>query len=287
MQERVHVLTNPKKAAIRREFETFSKNLTDQDSFLFYFSGHGTQIIDKFAHAPGDEAKGRHPDKNDEALLPVDVNLSLPETYLLDDELNSLLQAFKTRKITCIIDTCYAGDALKNMELGQTKGVPLPSASAGSLQQAGTSGRVGEILDDAAEFAILLAAAPYNKAIYELRIPVQKNYLPISAMTYSLYRQVFAARSVGLTGAQNLTYRQLVARLQRDHQQWNLPWQPVLEGAESRFDEYFLQGTSVHRSDNTLSLETIDRRLTRLSTDQLISVKWSLASSRSRGIGTY
>ena len=88
-QEQMHILPNPNKAQIQRKFRELSRRLTPADSLLFYFSGHGTQIIDKLGTFPGDEARGRYPDRNDEALLPVDADLASPKTYLLDDELNT------------------------------------------------------------------------------------------------------------------------------------------------------------------------------------------------------
>ena len=121
-EERSHILTNPNKRQIQRKFRELSRRLKPSDSFLFYFSGHGTQIIDRLGTFPGDEAEGRYPDRNDEALLPVDANLASPETYLLDDELNVLLQEFPTREIVCIIDTCYSGDILREIRLGRPKG---------------------------------------------------------------------------------------------------------------------------------------------------------------------
>ncbi|MBM3236016.1 caspase family protein [Candidatus Poribacteria bacterium] len=121
----MNILTNPDKEQIQCAFRTLSRGLTPDDSLLFYFSGHGTQIIDKFGTFPADEAQGRYPDKNDEALLPVDVNLASPETYLLDDELNAMLQELQTKKITCIIDTCYSADILKEIRLGRAKGAPI------------------------------------------------------------------------------------------------------------------------------------------------------------------
>ena len=69
-QGQMHILTNPDKAQIQRKFRELSRRLTPADSLLFYFSGHGTQIIDKLGTFPGDEAKGRYPDRNDEALCP-------------------------------------------------------------------------------------------------------------------------------------------------------------------------------------------------------------------------
>ena len=120
-QGQMHILTNPNKAQIQRKFRELSRRLTPSDSLLFYFSGHGTQIIDKLGAFPGDEAKGRYPDRNDEALLPVDANLASPKTYLLDDELNILLQELPTRQVSCIIDTCYSGDILREIRLGATQ----------------------------------------------------------------------------------------------------------------------------------------------------------------------
>ena len=117
-QGQMHILTNPNKTQIQRKFRELSRRLTSSDSLLFYFSGHGTQIIDKLGTFPGDEAKGRYPDRNDEALLPVDANLASPKTYLLDDELNTLLQELPTRQVSCIIDTCYSGDILREIRLG-------------------------------------------------------------------------------------------------------------------------------------------------------------------------
>ena len=263
MPENMHILTNPDKKRIQRTFQTFSRSLNSSDSLLFYFSGHGTQIIDKFGTFPGDEAEGRYPDKNDEALLPVDVNLSIPETYLLDDELNAILQEFQTKKITCIIDTCYSGDILREIRLGRAKGTPVAVAPTDVRRQVPSLSRTEDILDEAAEFALLLAAAPYNQVVHELRIPIRNDYLPISAMTYSIYRQAMSLSK--------LTYRQLLQQIQTDHQTWNLPWLPVLEGPENRLDEFFLEGTSFTQKDEMLSLKTITGHSTSLSKNQLIA----------------
>ena len=133
-QGQMHILPNPNKVQIQRKFRELSQSLTPSDSLLFYFSGHGTQIIDKLGTFPGDEAKGRYPDRNDEALLPVDANLASPKTYLLDDELNILLQELPTRNVSCIIDTCYSGDILREIRLGRPKGTPATDTPMGIAQ---------------------------------------------------------------------------------------------------------------------------------------------------------
>ena len=272
-QGQMHILPNPNKAEIQRKFRELSRRLTSSDSLLFYFSGHGTQIIDKLGTFPGDEAKGRYPDRNDEALLPVDVDLASPNTYLLDDELNILLQELPTRQVSCIIDTCYSGDILREIRLGRPKGTPVTETPMGSVQPTQTVSHTEDILDESADFALLLAAAAYNQVVHELRIPIGETYLPVSAMTYSLYRRVFshAVPSIPMnrdlqssanqvTEAQwrdKLTYRQLAQHLQSDHRQWNLAWQPVLEGPENRFDEMFLPTDSMVQQEKTLTLRTI------------------------------
>lgn len=276
LQEQMHILTNPNKAQIQRKFRELSRRLTSSDSLLFYFSGHGTQIIDKLGTFPGDEATGRYPDRNDEALLPVDADLAVPKTYLLDDELNALLQEFPTRQITCIIDTCYSGDILREIRLGRPKGSPVTDASTGIVYPTQTLSHTEDILDESADFALLLAASAYNQVVHELRIPIGKTYLPISAMTYSLYRRVFsrlqnpANGAIGGQGSGGLTYRQLVQHVQNDHRQWDLAWQPVLEGPEDRFDETFLPGDLMVQQEKMLTLTTIK--------EQSIAVsRWTLA----------
>ena len=262
-QGQMHILTNPSKTQIQRKFRELSRHLTPSDSLLFYFSGHGTQIIDKLGTFPGDEAKGRYPDRNDEALLPVDANLASPETYLLDDELNTLLQELPTRQVACIIDTCYSGDILREIRLGRPKGTPVTDTPMGIIQPTQTVSHTEDILDESADFALLLAAAAYNQVVHELRIPIGETYLPISAMTYSLYRRVFsrllspANQAIKAQERDQLTYRRLIQHLQNDHKQWDLAWQPVLEGPENRFNEVFLPTDVVAQQKTMLTLTTM------------------------------
>ena len=270
-QAQMHILPNPNKAQIQRKFRELSRRLTPSDSLLFYFSGHGTQIIDKLGTFPGDEAKGRYPDKNDEALLPVDANLASPKTYLLDDELNILLQELPTRQVSCIIDTCYSGDILREIRLGRPKGTPVTDTPMGIAQPTQTVSHTEDILDESADFALLLAAAAYNQVVHELRIPIGETYLPVSAMTYSLYRRVFsrllspANQAIKAQERDELTYRQLVQHLQNDHKQWNLAWQPVLEGPENRFNEVFLPNDLMVQREKTLILTTMKGQIMEVS----------------------
>ena len=255
-EERTHILANPNKRQIQRKFRELNRRLKPSDSLLFYFSGHGTQIIDRLGTFPGDEAKGRYPDRNDEALLPVDANLASPETYLLDDELNVLIQELPTREVVCIIDTCYSGDILREIRLGRPKGAPVTDVPSGEEHQVPIVSHTEDILDESGDFALLLAASAYNQVVHEIRIPIRNAYLPVSAMTYSIYREM-VSRSQSLGGvprSNDLTYRQLARHLQKDHEQWNLAWKPILAGPENRFDETFLpQDSSIKLSENAHS----------------------------------
>ena len=272
-EERTHILTNPNKRRIQREFRKLRRHLSPSDSLLFYFSGHGTQIIDRLGTFPGDEAEGRYPDRNDEALLPVDANLASPETYLLDDELNVLLHELPTREVVCIIDTCYSGDILREVRLGRPKGAPVTDTASESLHQIPIVSHTEDILDESADFALLLAASAYNQVVHEIRIPIRNTYLPVSAMTYSIYRAM-ASRSqslVGMSRSDELTYRQLAQQLQKDHEQWNLAWQPILAGPENRFDETFLPKDSSIQLSETLILSSINGKSITVSQRDLVT----------------
>ena len=272
-EERSHILTNPNKRQIQRKFRELSRRLKPSDSLLFYFSGHGTQIIDRLGTLPGDEAEGRYPDRNDEALLPVDANLASPETYLLDDELNVLLQEFPTREIVCIIDTCYSGDILREIRLGRPKGAPVTDTPLESLHQTPIVSHTEDILDESADFALLLAASAYNQVVHEIRIPIRNTYLPVSAMTYSIYRAMVPRSQslVGMPQSDELTYRKLAQQAQKDHEQWNLAWQPILAGPESRFDETFLPNDSLKQLSETLILSSINGKSMTVSQRDLVT----------------
>ena len=163
-EDRTHILANPTKQRIQRKFRELRLHLKPSDSLLFYFSGHGTQIIDRLGTFPGDEAKGRFPDRNDEALLPVDANLASPETYLLDDELNVLLQELPTREIVCIIDTCYSGDILREIRLGRSKGAPVTNMPSESLHQTPIVSHTEDILDESADFRCFSPLLPTTRS---------------------------------------------------------------------------------------------------------------------------
>ena len=87
---------------IRREFEKFVSLSQKQplDMFVFYFSGHGSYVLDR----SGDEADGF-----DEVIVPHDGNLENEYSLLTDDEINGFLKKIVARQILVILDSCYSG----------------------------------------------------------------------------------------------------------------------------------------------------------------------------------
>ena len=79
------------KTGISNDIAAFATNLTQADSFLFYFAGHGLQI------------------SNTNYLVPFDAVLSYPGTMVTGAELSLWLSALPTSKNALIIDHCYSG----------------------------------------------------------------------------------------------------------------------------------------------------------------------------------
>jgi hypothetical protein len=77
------------------------------DLFVFYFSGHGTQIN------PGSSENLPGNDEEDEAI--VLVNQALDDVvYLTDDELGELLRNVPCARKVVILDACYSGGFISN-----------------------------------------------------------------------------------------------------------------------------------------------------------------------------
>ena len=80
------------------------------DAVIFYFSGHGSQVVDE----SGDEADGW-----DELLCPVDLKPTADRTQymnpILDDELSELLRQIQTNNVTVILDSCHSGTGTKSL----------------------------------------------------------------------------------------------------------------------------------------------------------------------------
>ena len=76
-------------------------NLSANDSFIFYYSGHGYHIKD---------TNGDEPDGEDEALVLSDGEKN---ELFIDDALFGYLNAIKAKKMV-VLDSCHSGTAFKN-----------------------------------------------------------------------------------------------------------------------------------------------------------------------------
>jgi hypothetical protein len=88
------------------------KYLNENDTFVFYYSGHGYHIPDK----DGDEVDGK-----DETLV---LSNSKRDFLFVDDDLFSYLNEIKAKKLI-VLDSCHSGTAFKafNSEI-QVKALP-------------------------------------------------------------------------------------------------------------------------------------------------------------------
>lgn len=76
------------------------------DLVVFYFSGHGSQVLDQ----GGDEDDGL-----DETLCPTDVLRGRGTNDIRDDELGAWLRALPTRNVSVILDACHSGTATRSV----------------------------------------------------------------------------------------------------------------------------------------------------------------------------
>ncbi|HEX5723893.1 MAG TPA: caspase family protein, partial [Longimicrobiaceae bacterium] len=105
--EHVRLLTDSAatRDAIRAAFtEWLPAAAKPGDLVVFYFSGHGSQVLDE----SGDEDDGL-----DETLCPADVLRRDAARDIRDDELNAWLRALPTREVTVILDACHSGTATR------------------------------------------------------------------------------------------------------------------------------------------------------------------------------
>ena len=102
---------NATRHAILSAFEEWLiKKPKPGDVVVFYFSGHGSRVVDE----SGDESDGW-----DEILCPVDLtptaNRERYQNPILDDELGKLIHQIPTDNVTVILDSCHSGTATKSL----------------------------------------------------------------------------------------------------------------------------------------------------------------------------
>jgi Tfp pilus assembly protein PilN len=93
------------KAGIQDAISDMATNGDATDVFFFFFSGHGSTIVDQ---SPPDEADGW-----DEVLCAYDFDPLDPTTALTDDELGVWLGDLPGGPILVAIDTCFSGGMVR------------------------------------------------------------------------------------------------------------------------------------------------------------------------------
>lgn len=109
------VLYNQESLQIEDYLKSYANSLSANDTFAFYYSGHGSYVADK----DGDEVD----DHRDEALVLSDGVRNIP---YIDDNLNHYLSAIEAKKLI-IFDSCHSGTANRGDESSSARAKSFPS----------------------------------------------------------------------------------------------------------------------------------------------------------------
>ncbi len=105
---------------LMNRFDWLLDGSKEGDLLLFHFSGHGSQIPDR----DGDELK----DSLDEILCLHDMDFRNPDSYLLDDDFNDIIDRLpKGVFLTVCIDSCHSGTATRDIAY-LTSALEIPPA---------------------------------------------------------------------------------------------------------------------------------------------------------------
>jgi caspase domain-containing protein len=120
--DQIELLLGPdaKRESIIKALETMAaKKYGPEDVVVFYFSGHGSFVLDD----DGDEIDGF-----DETICPYDTLPLTADTnqhdnlnQIRDDELNALFTKIsqQTKNLTVVLDCCHSGTGTRNVEIRQ------------------------------------------------------------------------------------------------------------------------------------------------------------------------
>ena len=228
--DRIDTLKNEgaTKAAIVAALDRLAGKTDKGDVVVFYFCGHGQQIMD-------DNGEPDEQDGYDESIVPYDARgVYNPtgytgENHLRDDELGAKLAAVSAKagpegNLLVMIDACHSGSATRADAFRTARGSAKPFASpdyspANVIRFAGPSKGFSEN-PDAADNMVFISASGPDQLNYQTR---DDKGAPVGSLSFA-----FAKTCMELEPGDDyrLMFEKIKARIQAD-----IPTQvPILEG---------------------------------------------------------
>jgi hypothetical protein len=186
---------------------------TKQDVVVFYYSGHGSQVLDD---PEGDESDGL-----DETLVPYD-SADSGKTDITDDEINALIRELsgRTENVTFVFDSCNSGTATRSAGLARRveRGLrPRPRATSRGIE-AKESG----MKDESVRYTLIAGALAEELSSEH----TADNGVTYGALTYFLAQALNRA-------PEGATYRDVMDVVREDVSSLYKNQHPQLEGTEA------------------------------------------------------
>ncbi len=192
---KVTTLTNKSAThdAIEKSLKKLSQSIHQGDIVYIQLSGHGQAVEDE----NGDEADGW-----DEAFIPYDAkrcyveNSYQGENHLLDDELNSHLNAIRKKTgengiVYVVIDACHAGSSYRGDEIEDSvyiRGTDIGFSKSGKLYapKIDKRGNIRISTENGMALIVMLEAC----RSYEVNTEIKQNGQYYGPMSYYISRQL-------------------------------------------------------------------------------------------------
>ena len=238
--------TGATKSAILEAFKKYQGLVKEGDTFVFYYSGHGSLFPDALSDEHDETVlipdAERYPYKYyDSALLPIDFHLPSGKNWkrlILDDELFDLFSVFtaKGAQVIFISDSCHAGTLAKSLSGKTIKYQPLTETSLWEDLKSisPNTARTPVAKKDLGSLYLVIASSEDN----ETSLVYSRTSPRVSLFTYAFLASLESLRARN----QPPTYRNLmntlkpaVAQIARDQYQGHLQ--------NPRFDDRFFKAS--------------------------------------------
>lgn len=244
---------NVTRNSLVNQLSWFLDKLKEGDVLFFYFSGYGSTIrVQEF------DGK-KHEDHFEEALCLYDIDFRNPDTFLLDDDFNCILDLIPNGvSLTICIDSCHSGPVIGDLNsLISEKEVPLPNKKTkirfmrSQADPALTSNRKSinikklcsrirdnkacqKLIDNNGTKHILLTGCKDGRLCLEDFI--NRDYC--GAFTYTLCKMIRDTEGL-------ITYHDLIKKVQKDLESNCYNQSPQVYGNNTLKSQYFLSGKEI------------------------------------------